>query len=245
MLYPQPNRGQNNQGFTLIELLIGGSLGLIVLLGITELFVQAKVSFKTNESLARMQEDMRLAQQFIRNNSQRGGHNNWVPTIPSGSTVSYSVAGTMTLVAPVSVDATTDNTGASGSDILIVKYWSNTSGETDCDGTAVDTTVGTYVTNTFQLDNSSTNCEKDSSGNDTMALTCNSQPIICGVSGLQVVYGVDSNDDGSVNYFVTGASVSSPMSVSAIRTTLTFTDLADGDNLADQSISTTTYFRKH
>jgi Tfp pilus assembly protein PilW len=51
---------------TLPELMIGLLLGLLILLGLTSLFVQSKRSFKQDELTARMQEDARFAMAELR-----------------------------------------------------------------------------------------------------------------------------------------------------------------------------------
>ena len=48
-------------GFSLIELMIAMVLGLVIMTGLVNLFLQSKRSFNQNESIARMQEDARFA----------------------------------------------------------------------------------------------------------------------------------------------------------------------------------------
>jgi prepilin-type N-terminal cleavage/methylation domain-containing protein len=55
------HRLRRHSGMTLIELMISMTLGLMILLGLTSLFVQSKRSFKQDEIIARMQEDGRFA----------------------------------------------------------------------------------------------------------------------------------------------------------------------------------------
>jgi prepilin-type N-terminal cleavage/methylation domain-containing protein len=52
-------------GFSLIELMIAMLLGLLIMAGLVNLFLQSKRSFNQNESIARMQEDARFALETI------------------------------------------------------------------------------------------------------------------------------------------------------------------------------------
>lgn len=58
---------------TLPELMIGMLLGLLILLGLTSLFVQSKHSFKQDELVARMQEDARFAMAELRHDIGMAG----------------------------------------------------------------------------------------------------------------------------------------------------------------------------
>ena len=52
---------RRQSGMTLAELMIAMTLGLMITLGMAQLFVQSKVSFNQDELIARMQEDARFA----------------------------------------------------------------------------------------------------------------------------------------------------------------------------------------
>ena len=55
------NYQSKQTGFSLIELMIAMLLGLLIMAGLVNLFLQSKRSFNQNESIARMQEDARFA----------------------------------------------------------------------------------------------------------------------------------------------------------------------------------------
>ncbi len=61
------------RGMSLIELMVGMTLGLMILLGLTSLFVQSKRSFKQDELTARMQEDARFAMAELRHDIGMAG----------------------------------------------------------------------------------------------------------------------------------------------------------------------------
>jgi len=66
-------RTDRQTGMTLPELMIGMTLGLLILLGLTSLFVQSKRSFKQDELIARMQEDARYAMGELRHDIGMAG----------------------------------------------------------------------------------------------------------------------------------------------------------------------------
>ena len=66
-------RSLRQRGMTLPELMIGMLLGILILLGLTSLFVQSKRSFKQDELVARMQEDARFAMAELRHDIGMAG----------------------------------------------------------------------------------------------------------------------------------------------------------------------------
>lgn len=64
---------RRQSGMTLPEMMIGMLLGLLILLGLTSLFVQTKRSFKQDELIARMQEDARFAMSELRHDIGMAG----------------------------------------------------------------------------------------------------------------------------------------------------------------------------
>ena len=67
------HRSRRQSGMTLPELMIGMTLGLLILMGLTSLFVQSKRSFKQDELTARMQEDARFAMAELRHDIGMAG----------------------------------------------------------------------------------------------------------------------------------------------------------------------------
>lgn len=67
------HRPRRQSGMTLPELMIGMLLGILILLGLTSLFVQTKRSFKQDELVARMQEDARFAMSELRHDIGMAG----------------------------------------------------------------------------------------------------------------------------------------------------------------------------
>ena len=67
------NHRHRQLGMTLPELMIGLLLGVLILMGLTSLFVQSKRSFKQDDLIARMQEDARFAMGELRHDVGMAG----------------------------------------------------------------------------------------------------------------------------------------------------------------------------
>lgn len=59
-----PNR-RPQHGLTLVELMVGLALSLLVLAGLTQVFVGSRQAYRTNEGLSRLQESGRFALEFL------------------------------------------------------------------------------------------------------------------------------------------------------------------------------------
>ncbi|WP_209396250.1 PilW family protein [Rhodoferax sp. AJA081-3] len=70
---PSSLKGQS--GFTLVELMVSIVLGLVLIAGVLNVFVTNRESFRTNENIARMQEDARIAFDFMARDLREAGTN--------------------------------------------------------------------------------------------------------------------------------------------------------------------------
>lgn len=68
------SRTYNQRGFSLIELLIGSALGLILLAAIISIYLTTKQTYNIQDSLARMQENARLALRLITHDARMAGY---------------------------------------------------------------------------------------------------------------------------------------------------------------------------
>ena len=65
---------QRQRGLSLVELMIGLTLGLILLLGIIQVFISSKQTFATNDAMAKLQENGRFALEFITQSARQAGY---------------------------------------------------------------------------------------------------------------------------------------------------------------------------
>lgn len=90
---------KHRRGFSLIEFMVAAALGLLVLLGISRVFVAARVGYGLSEAKSRMQENARLAVESIQRDVRMAGHmgcvndgarmrnNEWFVHLPGTSNV--------------------------------------------------------------------------------------------------------------------------------------------------------------
>ena len=107
-------------GMSIIELMIAMALGLLILLGLTSLFVQTKQSFKQDDLVARMQEDSRFAVSELRHDVAMSGF--WGPlldpdiVVNNGTIAGYSGNTAALFVYPTAI---TVDDGAVAADTIL------------------------------------------------------------------------------------------------------------------------------
>ena len=62
------------KGLSLIEVLVAMAIGVILMLGMTQIFSASRAAFSSNEGLARIQENSRFAMEFLRQDLRMAGH---------------------------------------------------------------------------------------------------------------------------------------------------------------------------
>jgi len=195
-----------DKGFTLIELMVAMTLGLLILLVMTQLFAGSKQTYRVQDSLTRVQEDGRLAMYFVSREIRKAGYRTPVWNEP--------VSGYHPVTA-ASIDGAN-----SGNDTLQIMYEDNVS----CVGVlnnAIDPETieprALYKRLTFAVNNGGNlvwTCEYGASPG-ALATEISQQSIIDGVESFQVLYGVDTDfpPDFSVNSWATAGEISPENSV--------------------------------
>ncbi|NVK21460.1 MAG: PilW family protein [Kangiellaceae bacterium] len=194
-------------GFTLVEYIIAGFLGLLVVAGILSLFLATRTSSATQSSLNEVQDNGRLALMILRNDIQKAG---WLDTGVNETSIGYQdnhiIFDTDTFEGEAGAPA---SFAALKSDSIKVRY----SGSADCIGGAVTSGI---IENTYYVDDSTKQlmCKGNSSATP--------QPLVGNVQTLQILYGLDPEQDGSPNQFVDADSVPADTNyaISAIKLTL-------------------------
>lgn len=69
-----PSLGTRIRGLSLIELMIALALGVVLILGLTQVFASVRASFGAADGMSRLQENARFAMQFIREDLRMAGH---------------------------------------------------------------------------------------------------------------------------------------------------------------------------
>lgn len=219
-----------NRGFSLIELMIALTIGLIVSMVVSQIFINSSTVFRSTDNLSRVQENARYALAVLTRELRFGTFRS-DPRIPPRTAYPLATAPALT-----GTDGGTSGTPASGlPDSITVRFQGNGDGVGNADGTVQDCVgnridYGVTVVNTFFIQN-------DASNNNEPTLYCNTVTTACvaatcfalvpGVENMQILYGEDINagtfsilPDGSVDRWITAGSVSNWDNVLSVRISL-------------------------
>lgn len=220
-------RPRSNRGFTLVELLIAVLLAAFLLGGLFAIVQSNRRAFTTQSTLSQQQDSERFAMTVLADVIQHAGfYNN-----PLGSTLSsaFPAAGAFVNAA----QTVTGTSGGAQGDTITVRY---VAGPADallnCDGSTT-TPNGTW-TNQFSVNGSN---QLVCSVNGATAV-----PLVDGVTGMTVTYGVHTTGGTSTNvdtYIPAAQMVAANWpNVSSVVITLTFTN-ALATSAAQQTVSLT------
>ncbi|WP_071871945.1 PilW family protein [Atopomonas hussainii] len=201
---------KNNAGLSLVELMVGLALGLILLLGVLQVFLASRQTITTNDAMGKLQENGRFAMEFLARGVRLGGYQEPNSTatqkpftvMPESCGISAASNG-----APC-----TSNRIGSGinSDVLSISYEPPLidGARRDCAGNTVSANQ-TIIVSYFIL------AADASAGSPQPSLACSSynkttgswitqnQRLVDGIENLQVLYGISSTGDAkSVNEYV-------------------------------------------
>lgn len=172
-------------GLTLLELMISMSLGLLLMAGIGTIYVGSNQTYRVQEENARIQENGRYALEIIGRSLRQAGYQNVFTTTTTpwpGTTI------------------TGENGVSPAPDKILAMYDWNT-GDVSCDGDTVGV-AGQIVRDSYYLNTT------------TFELLCDGiihagpasiwdkgRPIIDNIEDMQVLYGIDTNADHSVDKY--------------------------------------------
>jgi type IV pilus assembly protein PilW len=196
----------------LIELLISMVVGMIVVGGILSVLYSTRGTSLAQSGLAQLQDDQRLALMMLTNTVQTSGY---FPN-PLTSTATIELPSNTTFVN--AGQSVAGSTGASApGDTLIVRYEAGTAdGTLDCNGRGNTSGGPLMMVNTFSV---------DASGNLVCSVNGAAVQTLAGnVQNFQVLYGVDTNSNGSADRYIAAGSMTATnwKRVSSVRITLTF-----------------------
>ncbi|WP_223669208.1 PilW family protein [Kangiella shandongensis] len=201
------------KAFTLIEYMVAITIGLILLAGITYLFLGMKRSTDTQSAISNLQESGRFALYFLSDDIQNAG---WADVEESGYGVYTSPAFLF------GAGETADGGAADVSDSITVRY----EADTDCVGGA----SGGIVENNYYVKDGQLVCSGNSGG--TAALISN-------INLAHFFYGVDTDGDSAPNKFLKASDIdpSEQESIAAVKIIL----LLSSDGPVRQSPSAQSY----
>lgn len=221
-------RNNRQSGFTLVELMIALVVGLILIGGVLQIFLSNKQAYRTNDALARIQEDSRLLSDMLGRNIRMAGYraqpeDKREEIFPNttlymgGGTDGQVVAGTSSRI---SIAYQADN------NILA------------CTSTAI--AAGSLVKTVLNLELGvlkcrSAVCAPCSSSDPTLSSTVTGVDLVEGITSLIFTYGIDTDGDGAANRYA--SSISPTNSVTSVRASYTLESVEENTGVYDESTS--------
>jgi len=209
---------RSEKGFTLVELMIAITIGLLITLVVTQAYLSGLGTQQAQTDISRVQESSRFAFDLLARSIRKAGYKN-----PQAAGLGFCDSG-----GPARLNTTNDATSItlSGttyavlnlSDVIRVRYFGE--GIAAADGTIIDC-LGNAIAATAQVEDTFF-VAADSSNDNEPTLYCHAgssgtaQPLVPGIESLQLLYGDDSDADGSINRYKTGASISAANNVRSV-----------------------------
>lgn len=195
---------KTQQGFSLIELLVALLIGLVLLLGVGQVFLSSRQTFTTNEAMAKLQENGRFSLEFIASSARQAGY------LSSGSILDVPFPAEPVNCGLGSAPSNPCSANGAGSASDRVSFAAEPvvidGSLRDCSGTVV--AANRVIINSFFIIPADANNPHSSLGcssydRNQKAWITQNQRLIDGIESIQVLYGLDSRDDAlSTNQFV-------------------------------------------
>lgn len=200
------------RGFTLVELLVAVTIGLLLTVLISQVFVGSKRTYAATDDLSRMQENMRYAHDLLGRAVRMASYT----ASPANYQISFEgYQGAFD--APSLALEGKDGPTATAPDTLTVRYQGAADGTTtDCLGNVVP--AGAISTNIFTVEPvanvPSLVCRIVAGANPTV--------LVPDVENMQVLYGEETDGDFNVDHYVKQAEVVNFNAVFSVRVALLF-----------------------
>ena len=199
-------------GFTLVELLIAVTIGLLLTVLISQVFVSSKRAYSTTDDLSRMQENMRYANDVLGRTIRMASY----MSSPSHVPISYDGMIGQFEGVNTALDGLEGST-ATASDSLTVNYQGTADGGTvDCLGNAI--AAGAMGTSIFSIQ----------TVNNVPSLVCQNSVggaasvLIADVENMQILYGEEAGSVWNADRYVRRALVNNVNRVISVRIAMLF-----------------------
>ena len=189
---------KRQRGFSIVELMVALTISLILMAGVGQIYISTKTSYNLQSGLGRLQENARSALDILSRNVGQAGYTDDLSGMDSFNTAN-----------------TQEN-----------QVENATLGFTQANGTASDTIEINYLSATDCLGNATGGTATDRyfiNGTDLMCLgngNVNAGIIAEGVENMQILYGEDTDDDGTPNIFVNAGNVGDWNDIKDVRIAL-------------------------
>lgn len=169
------------QGLTMVELLVAMTLGLVILLAIGSVYLGSRATYRIQEDNARLQETGRYALEVLGRSVRQAGYWN-IPISPVSNATAFG--GT----------AITGTDGASGASDTVTVQYDGLAGDRDCEGNTL--AANAIVQDAYRLNGNDLQCDGNADS------TVDPQTLVSDIEDVQILYGIDTNNDQSVDQYV-------------------------------------------
>jgi len=198
-------------GLGLVEMMVAIAITIALSAGMLALLLNTRTSNAAQSALEQLQDDQRLLLTRVIDTVQMTGY---FPNPQTSNVLAELPASGNDF--PVAGQAVTGSTGGAGvPDVLKVRYEAGVGdGVLDCSGKPNTSGAPLVQVNVFSV---------DAAGNFNCTVNGTTQPLASGVTGFSVLYGVDTNGDGSADTYLPASGMAGNwQAVASIRVTLTF-----------------------
>ncbi len=182
--------GHWQRGLSLVELMVAMVIGLLIIAAVSSVYLSAKRSYQARDGLSLLQENGRIALKRLRSGISKAGYPGYENMRPLLADTRHldQFAG----LQGSNLEACANNTG-NGTDRITIQFMPRGEVYTpeDCLGNESKSTA--RVVNSYYIENDTLKCR--GSGNKA------GQPIAENILDLQVLYGIDSDDDGVTDQY--------------------------------------------
>lgn len=223
-----PQRGSQG-GIGLIEVMIALTIGLVLLIGVGQYFLSMRQTAASAQNMSAVQNQQRMAMYFLHTAVSGAGFN--PDPLNNAGDIQYPATGVFTFAGQTLVGAL-----VGASDTLTVRFTATTGGaEQGCSATL---TAGHRYTDVFSVtaDGFLACAETD---NDATPVATTTVKLISGLTGMNILYGVDASGSGSASQYLTAAQVAAATfwgNVITVQATLVFANPLAGQPMQPATV---------
>jgi type IV pilus assembly protein PilW len=224
-------------GLTLIEMMVAITIGLLLMVGISQVYLSSLSTQRTQSDVTMLNESSRFTFDLLSRELRKAGFRNSWQQSSANISEFCPTEGTLPQSAYIGInDATTISTSSADlsgtaiaisnkSDVLKVRFYGETA-----NGTETMTDCHGYPVAANQLVQDTLYVAPDPANNNEPTLWCHTDnpapatashpgalPLVAGVESLQLLYGEDTDSDGIINRYVPWNLVSKVHKVSAVK----------------------------
>lgn len=188
-------KNSKQSGFTLVELMIALVVGLILTGGVLQIYLSNKQAYRTNEALARIQEDSRLMTDVVGRKIRMAGYR----ALPEKK---------LTSIFPdtsVYLGGSTDGQIISGTSTSVSIAYQADANILACTADGVTVNAGDLIKTVLSLQSGVLECRSavcaPCSSSDPTLTSVAARDLVEDIAFLEFTYGIDTDSDGAANRY--------------------------------------------